>query len=213
MMLLVALAACAAPEPTQEPAPTTAPTLSLDSLNLPLPGGVVDAPALEGSVTTSTGLQYLELVAGDGVQPAPGDLVYMHFIGSLPDGTVFANTSEGGEPVMAIFGRDQLLPGWEEGLAFMSTGSVAQMVLPPELAFGSEGYGLIPPDTPVILEITIISVEKPPQVSQVDEADLDTTENGVKFYDLVEGTGAEAARAAVYPGHQGHRRARPRHLT
>ena len=62
----------------------------------------------------------------------------------------------------AILGREQLLPGWEEGILLMKTGGKIQMLLPPELAFGEEGYGMIPANSQIILEVELISVESTP---------------------------------------------------
>ncbi|MFL7839615.1 MAG: FKBP-type peptidyl-prolyl cis-trans isomerase [Candidatus Promineifilaceae bacterium] len=144
---------------------------------------------LDGAVTTDSGLQILEVVAGDGPSPQDGDLVTMNFSGSLPDGTVFGDSYSSGEPITVIFGADQLLPGWEEGLSLMKEGGTAKMVLPPELAFGESGMGMIPANSEIILDVELLTVEPAPMPTEVDEADLETTDSGLQYYDLVEGDG------------------------
>ncbi len=155
---------------------------------LPTPEPIV----LEGAITTESGLQYLETEAGTGPAPQAGDVITMDFTGTLPDGTVFGETYSTGEPVTVIFGRDQLLPGWEEGVGLMKEGAKGQLVLPPELAFGAEGFGLIPPNSQIILDVELLSVAVPPQPTAVEEGDLTTTDSGLGYFDLAEGDGAEA---------------------
>ena len=144
---------------------------------------------LEGAETTDSGLQVLEVVPGDGPSPQDGDLVTMNFSGTLPDGTLFGDSYSSGEPVTVVMGADQLLPGWEEGLRLMKEGGQAKMVLPPELAFGEAGMGMIPPNSEIILDVELLSVEPSPMPTAVDEADLQTTDSGLQYYDLVEGDG------------------------
>ncbi len=145
---------------------------------------------LEGAVTTESGLQFLEKVAGDGPTPVDGDLVTLHFIGTLADGTMFGDTYSSDAPITIVYGRGQLLPGWEEGVGMMKAGGEAQMVLPPELAFGDAGFGSIPPNSEVILDVELLSIEAPPEPTAVDEGDLETTDSGLQYFDLVEGDGA-----------------------
>lgn len=156
---------------------------------------------LDGATTTDSGLQYLDLKVGDGRSPESGDLVTMNFIGSLPDGTVFANTQTSGKPITAQYDRGQLLPGWEEGLAKMKAGGTAQMVLPPELAFGPQGYGAIPPNTQIILEVDLLSVEKPPQPTSVSQSDLTTTDSGLQYADLTTGEGTQVISGTIVTTH------------
>jgi len=156
-----------------------------------------DTTAMEGAITTESGLQFVEIVAGEGDSPQDGDIVTMNFIASLPDGTEVGNSYGQGAPVVAIVGRDVLLPGWEEGLRLMKVGGKARMVLPPELAFGAEGYGMIPPDSVVLLEIEIISIEEPPIPAVVSQDDLTITESGLGYYDLKVGDGDEAEQGNI----------------
>ncbi|MBN1667911.1 MAG: FKBP-type peptidyl-prolyl cis-trans isomerase, partial [Anaerolineales bacterium] len=206
LVLLFGLAACQpveeAPEPTatselevvtgledpQGPAASEEDTPGLIIPEFPTPEPVNLADAL----VTETGLQYLEMVAGDGPAPQVGDVITMHYIASLPDGTELINTYTEGQPGTAIWGREQLLPGWEEGIGLMNEGGRATLVLPPELAFGAEGYGIIPPNSQVIIEVELLSVSAPPQPAELAEADFGTTDSGLMIAELVVGEGAAA---------------------
>jgi peptidylprolyl isomerase len=112
----------------------------------------------EDATTTESGLQYIEVTAGEGDSPEDGDMVSMHFVATLPDGTMLADSRAMGQPAVAILGREQLLPGWEEGVKLMKAGGQMQMLLPPELAFGSEGNGMIPANSQIILDVELLSV-------------------------------------------------------
>ncbi len=157
--------------------------------------------SLEGATTTDSGLQFMEITKGTGRSPKDGDLITMYFTGSLPDGTVFTNSSASEEPISAVFGREQLLPGWEEGLALMKAGGKAKLVLPPDLAFGEQGFGMIPPNSQIILDVELLTVEVPPQPSAVSDDELVTTDSGLQYANLTEGKGAEAEQDSIVSTH------------
>lgn len=110
-----------------------------------------------GVTVTESGLQYKVLEEGSGEQPTEEEVVEMHVVGKLPDGTVFDDTHEQGKPVPIPI--TQLVPGWKEAMLKMKTGSTWEIVLPPEIAFGEQGIeDVIPPNTVVILEVELIDV-------------------------------------------------------
>ncbi len=163
---------------------------SSDLFDAELPTPVpLEEVELEGATVTESGLQYLEEVAGDGPAPQEGDIVTLHFIGTLSDGTVFGDTYSSDQPVVVVFGREQLLPGWEEGVGLMREGGKAQIVIPPELGFGEQPVAAIPPNSQLIMDLELISVEAPPEPFAVDEDDLETTDSGLMYYDISEGDG------------------------
>ncbi len=90
-----------------------------------------------GVTTTASGLQYQVLTAGTGKTPAAGDTVTVHYKGTLVDGTEFDSSYKRGQP--ASFPLNGVIPGWTEGLQLLKVGSKAQLVIPPELAYGSNG--------------------------------------------------------------------------
>jgi peptidylprolyl isomerase len=198
ILVILPITACQpaelAVEPTEIPMDPTIDTDSLASSDTSLPEELVK---IEGAITTDSGLQFLETNPGEGPNPKVGDIVTMNFIASLPDGTEFGNSYQEGSPVKAIIGRDQLLPGWEEGLKLMKAGGQARMVLPSELAFGSEGYGMIPPDSPIILVVEIILIEEPPEPFDYSKDDLTTTESGLQFFDILTGEGESAQNGDI----------------
>ena len=81
----------------------------------------------EGDTTTESGLQHIVIEEGDGPSPQPGEIVSVHYRGTLEDGTEFDNSYDRGQPIAFPLGRGMVIPGWEEGIALMKVGDA-----PPE---------------------------------------------------------------------------------
>ena len=144
------------------------------------------------TVTTESGLQYTVIVAGDGPSPEKGDIVSVHYRGTLEDGTEFDSSYERGEPIQFPLGQGMVIPGWDEGIALMNVGSKATLVIPPELAYGERGAGgVIPPNATLTFEVELVEIlpGSPDAPAEVDEGDYVTTESGLKYYDLEVGDG------------------------
>lgn len=117
--------------------------------------------AKAGVIATASGLQYQVIRAGQGPKPAAKDTVLVHYEGRLVDGTVFDSSYSRGQP--AAFPLDQVIPGWTEGVQLMATGSKYHFVVPPQLAYGSQGAGgVIPPGAVLEFDIELLAV-KPAQ--------------------------------------------------
>lgn len=112
----------------------------------------------EGVKVTPSGLQYLVVKEGNGPKPGPNDAVTVHYTGRLIDGTVFDSSVERGEP--ATFGVGQVIPGWVEGLQMMNEGSAWRLFIPAELAYGKHGTGPIQPNSTLIFDVQLISINK-----------------------------------------------------
>jgi len=148
-------------------------------------------PPVEGpTTTTDSGLQVVEIEAGDGPAPAEGDLITMNILGMLSDGTIFADTLAEGAPISAMLTETDLFSGWFEGVMLMNVGGKARLIIPPDLAFGEQGAGgVIPPNETLTMDVELLSAETPPAPTAVDEGDLTTTDSGLQYYDIVEGEG------------------------
>jgi peptidylprolyl isomerase len=144
------------------------------------------------TIITSTGLQYTESEAGTGETPQEGDVVAVHYTGTLEDGTVFDDSRTRGEPIRFPLGVGAVIPGWDEGIALMSEGGKAILVIPPDLAYGAAGAGgVIPPNATLIFDVELVEVAEgaPASPSEVAEDDYEMTEEGLKYYDFVVGDG------------------------
>ena len=113
---------------------------------------------VKGVFTTPTGLQYQVLKQGDGVRPKPGQRVRVHYVGTLLDGSKFDSSIDRGEP--AVFGLDQVIKGWTEGVGMMPVGAKYRLWVPAALGYGDRGAGAgIPPNSTLVFDVELLGVE------------------------------------------------------
>lgn len=98
-------------------------------------------------------------VQGSGVASKKGDIVIVHYVGKLTDGTVFDSSRKRNQPFPVTLGANQVIAGWEEGLVGVSKGEKLLLTIPSEKAYGEAGYpGVIPPNATLVFEIEVIDV-------------------------------------------------------
>ncbi len=108
------------------------------------------------------GLQYKVIKMGDGPKPTVNDKVKVHYEGRLIDGTIFDSSYRRGEPV--TFPVTGVIKGWTEILQMMPVGSIWEVYVPYNLAYGERGAGqTIPPYATLIFKIELLDIEKPKQ--------------------------------------------------
>lgn len=111
----------------------------------------------EGMDRTDSGLFYEITRKGFGNLPPKGCNVSVHYTGMMPDGTIFDSSYKRNEPISFPLGKGRVIKGWDEGIALLKKGSVAKLVIPSELAYGSRGVdGVIPPDATLIFEVELV---------------------------------------------------------
>ena len=111
----------------------------------------------EGVKVTASGLQYKVLEQGKGRKPKANDKVRCHYAGTLVDGTKFDSSYDRNQP--AVFGLNQVIAGWTEGLQLMSEGSKFEFYIPYQLGYGAQGaHGAIPPYAALIFTVELIEV-------------------------------------------------------
>lgn len=113
--------------------------------------------AREGVVVLPSGLQYKVITEGAGKKPSATSKVKCHYEGTLPNGTKFDSSYDRNEP--AVFGLNQVIPGWTEGVQLMSEGSKYEFAIPYNLAYGEHGApGAIPPYAALKFVVELIEV-------------------------------------------------------
>ena len=109
---------------------------------------------------TLSGLEYIEVEAGTGAQTAAGKVVSVHYTGKFQDGIVFDSSTTRGEPLTFPLGKGGVIKGWDEGIALMKVGGKAQLIIPPNLAYGENGAGgVIPPNATLVFDVELVSIK------------------------------------------------------
>ena len=107
--------------------------------------------------TTKSGLQYEVLTEGTGKHPKATDKVRCHYEGRLIDDTVFDSSDRRNEP--AVFGLNQVIAGWTEGLQLMGEGAKYRFYIPYLLGYGESGAGeMIPPYATLVFDVELLEV-------------------------------------------------------
>merc|ERR1719469_1172359 len=96
-------------------------------------------------VSTKSGLQYLDVIVGQGESPNDGETVRVHYTGKLEDGTEFDSSHNTGIPIDFSVGIGQVISGWDEGIETMKVGGKRKLIVPPHLGYGHRNMGAIPP--------------------------------------------------------------------
>ena len=113
----------------------------------------------EGVVTLPSGLQYKILRAGTGAIATDKDEVEVKYEGRLIDGTVFDSSYKRGDQP-AKFRPTQVIKGWTEALTLMPEGSMWELYIPQNLAYGERQAGQIPPYSTLIFKVELEKVNK-----------------------------------------------------
>jgi len=164
-LVAAAAAACdggdeeASPTPTPKASATVPPTASTTlPAGTPVTGG---PPAVSGeTITTTSGLKYIDIEVGSGATPQTGQTVVLTYTGWLAaDGTKFDASVDHGQPISFAIGTGRVIKGWDEGVATMKVGGKRRLIIPPALAYGANGYPpIIPGNAELIFDVELLEV-------------------------------------------------------
>ncbi len=118
----------------------------------------IDKAAREkGAVKTASGMVYRSIKEGSGKAPKANNTVEVNYRGTLPNGTEFDSSYKRNQSIK--FPLSGVIPCWTEGVQMMKVGGKAQLVCPPELAYGARGAGrAVPPNATLIFEVELLNV-------------------------------------------------------
>ena len=113
------------------------------------------------SSTTPSGggtLVVEDLVVGTGATAVAGDTVTVNYVGTLTNGTKFDSSYDRGTPYVFQVGAGRVIAGWDQGVPGMKVGGKRRLTIPPNLAYGSSGQGVIPPNSTLVFDIDLVSI-------------------------------------------------------
>src|SRR5205823_7662670 len=136
--------------------------LALTAASSILPAAAQGAPGKMSELPS--GLKYTDSKVGDGASAAAGHKVSVHYTGWLYNngekGKKFDSSVDRGQPFSFGLGAQQVIRGWDEGVAGMKVGGKRTLVIPPELGYGSRGAGgAIPPNATLIFDVELLKVD------------------------------------------------------
>jgi FKBP-type peptidyl-prolyl cis-trans isomerase len=103
--------------------------------------------------------QVEDVKVGTGPAVKSGDLVTVHYVGTLPGDKEFDSSRRRGTPFTIPVGAGRVIRGWDIGLIGMRAGGVRRLVIPPEEAYGEKGVPpMIPPHATLRFEVELLHV-------------------------------------------------------
>ncbi len=118
------------------------------------------------TITTESGLKYIDHEVGTGDEAVQGATVAVHYTGWLYDdgtrGKKFDSSVDRNQPFSFPLGAGRVIRGWDEGVAGMKVGGKRELIIPPELGYGAQGAGggSIPPNATLNFEVELLKVTK-----------------------------------------------------
>lgn len=180
LMATIAFSACSGDGETtddeqtkQDSTETNNPTEHIKSENM----------TIGDTVTTASGLKVVMLAKGNGAQANPGDMVKVHYVGTLQNGVEFDNSVKRGEPFQFPLGGGRVIRGWDEGIALLREGDKATLIVPPSLGYGDQDMGNIPPNSTLHFDVELVEVKQAPKPVpyDVEGKKEQTTSTGLKY--------------------------------
>jgi hypothetical protein len=128
-------------------------------------GNAPGIPPLTGEIKTENGVRYIDELIGSGAPLQQGQTVAVHYTGWLTNGRQFDSSIPRNQPYPVQLGRGGVIDGWQIGLASMRVGGKRRLIIPPELAYGSQdrrdqdGNIVIPANSTLIFDVEAVSAQ------------------------------------------------------
>jgi peptidylprolyl isomerase len=143
------------PEPVSTETLAAAPASAIASAR---PAATPSASASAAPAAPEAPLGITTVTPGKGPGAQNGDVVRVHYTGTLQDGTKFDSSRDRNKPFDVPLGKGQVIPGWDKGLLGMKVGEKRKLVIPPSMAYGARGRPGIPPNSTLNFDIELLAI-------------------------------------------------------
>lgn len=121
---------------------------------------VQKTPELSSPKSAASNLIIEDTQTGSGIEAKIGKVVFVHYKGTLLDGTKFDSSYDRDQPFSFTLGQGQVIPGWEQGILGMRVGGKRKLTISPVLAYGENGVpGVIPPNSTLVFTVELLEVK------------------------------------------------------
>ena len=143
--------------------------------------------------TSDSGLKYIFFEINKKAPKADsGDVVYVHYVGKLADGSEFDNSYKRNDPISFPLGQGRVIKGWDEGIQLMHVGDSALLTIPANIAYGEREMATIPANSTLYFTVKLVKVDKPIKPYDVTGLDTISLDSGLKFIRVAKGKGNAA---------------------
>jgi peptidylprolyl isomerase len=167
----VLLAACGGSSKQDETAATPTKTATATATATAAPVGKVKVTGALGTkpkvtitpinATPPAKLEIKDIAKGHGKKAKAGDTVTVQYDGVLyENGTEFDASWNRGQPFSFPLGAGQVIPGWDKGVVGMRVGGRRVLTIPPDLGYGPQGSGPIPPNSTLVFVVDMLKIKK-----------------------------------------------------
>lgn len=106
-------------------------------------------------------LKIEDLKVGDGEAVKEGDTIMAHYTGAIAStGIIFQSSLDSNQPFTAPLKQGSLIEGWVKGIPGMKAGGKRRLLIPANMAYGEQGSGDIPPNSALVFDIDLITIDK-----------------------------------------------------
>ncbi len=100
-----------------------------------------------------------DLKVGDGEEAVSGKTIVVDYRGWLTDGRIFDESYQTGKHFEFVLGKQQVITGWEEGIAGMKVGGKRRIIVPPSVGYGAKAVGPIPANSLLVFDVELLDVQ------------------------------------------------------
>ena len=114
--------------------------------------------ANDAQFQSQSGLKIEDVKIGTGPEAKAGNVVRVHYTGTLTNGQKFDSSKDRNQPFEFPLGGGRVIQGWDQGVAGMKVGGIRKLTIPPEMGYGSRDMGVIPPNSVLLFEVELLAI-------------------------------------------------------